>query len=81
MSGFRVENEMRDLKNSHKSEMKQKDNQVVELRDQVARISIDRDDFKRQYSGNHGLFSDSSLEYRKFIGNRFVCWFVSNAPW
>ena len=46
-----METENSDLQKSFSSLQREKDSQAIELRDQIAQISLDRDSYKRQYTG------------------------------
>ena len=47
-----METENSDLQKSFSSLQREKDALAIELRDQIAQISLDRDSYKRQYTGN-----------------------------
>jgi hypothetical protein len=44
-----------ELQKSKNALQREKDAAVIELRDQIAQISLDRDSYKRQYTGDTRL--------------------------
>ena len=55
---FRVEAENGDLRKSYNAAQREKDSVAIELRDQIAQISLDRDTYKRQYTGKGTSIND-----------------------